>query len=65
MHWSTGFVADSEQRAGSTSQLWSTYSGTQPLTISCGFPTPYLAIGPRGPTIFDARDVPELLSLEV
>ena len=55
MHWSTGCVADSEQRAkstGSTSQLWSTNSGTQPLTNSCGFPAPYLMRFHRGPRHF-------------
>ena len=69
MYWSTGCVADSEQRAestGSTSQLWSTNSGTQPLTISCGFPAPYLAISPRGPPVLlTRREVPLLLSLKV
>ena len=58
MQWSTGGVADSEHRAestGSTSQLWSTNSGAQPLTISCGFPAPHLAISPRGPSAFGAR----------
>lgn len=53
----TGCVVDTEQiaeSAGSTSQVWSTNSGTQPLTISCGFPAPYLAISPRGPSAFDA-----------
>ena len=38
-----GYVADSEHLAestGSTSQLWSIDSGTQLLTISCGFPAP-------------------------
>lgn len=51
-------VADLEHIAestGSTSQQWSTNSGTQPLTISCGFPAPYLAISPRGPSAFDAQ----------
>ena len=50
-------VADREHIAestGSTSQQWSTNSGTQPLTISCGFPAPYLAISPRVPCAFDA-----------
>ena len=50
-------VADREHIAestGSTSQLWSTNSGTQPLTSSCGFPAPYLAISPRVPSAFDA-----------
>ena len=50
-----GCVADNEHIAkstGSTSQVWSTNSGTQPLTISCGFPAPYLAINPRGPRHF-------------
>lgn len=53
----TGCVADNEHIAestGSTSQVWLTNSGTQPLTISCGFPAPYLAISPRGPGTFDA-----------
>ena len=54
----TGCVVDTEHIAestGSTSQVWSTNSGTQPLTISCGFPAPYLAISPRGPSAFDAQ----------
>ena len=53
----TGCVVDTEQIAessGSTSQVWSTNSGTQPLTISCGFPAPYLPISPRVPSAFDA-----------
>ena len=47
-------VADREHIAestGSTSQQWSTNSGTQPLTISCGFPTPYPPNIPWGPGI--------------
>ena len=51
----TGCVVDTEQIAestGSTSQVWSTNSGTQPLTISCGFPAPYLAIAPGAPDTF-------------
>ena len=54
----TGCVADSEylgESTGSTGQVWSTNFGTQPLTISCGFPAPYLAISPRGPSAFDAQ----------
>lgn len=50
-------VADREHIAestGSTSQQWSTNSGTQPLTISRGFPAPYLALSPRGPGTFEA-----------
>lgn len=53
-----GCVADSEhlgESTGSTGQVWSTNFGTQPLTISCGFPAPYLAISPRGPSAFDAQ----------
>ena len=63
----TGCVVDTEQIAestGSTSQAWSTNSGTQPLTISCGFPAPYLAISPRGPSAFDAQGSAPLLSLK-
>ena len=54
----TGCVADSEhlgESTGSTGQVWSTNFGTQPLTISCGFPAPYLIISPRGPSAFDAQ----------
>ena len=50
-----GCVADSEhlgESTGSTGQVWSTDFGTQPLTISCGFPAPYQAISPRGPRYF-------------
>ena len=53
----TGCIAGNQHAAestGSTSQVWSTNSGIQPLTISCGFPAPYLAISPRGPVTFDA-----------
>ena len=60
-------VADREHIAestGSTSQQWSTNSGTQPLTISCGFPAPYLAISPRGPSALTRREVFPLLSLK-
>ena len=48
-------VADSEhlsESTGSTGQVWSTNFGTQPLTISCGFPAPYLAIAPGAPDTF-------------
>ena len=48
----TGCVADSEhlgESAGSTGQVWSTNFETQPLTISRGFPAPYLAKMPRDP----------------
>ena len=51
----TGCVVDTEQIAestGSTSQVWSTNSGTQALTISCGFPAPYSRDNPRGPDEF-------------
>ena len=53
----TGCVADSEhlgESTGSTGQVWSTNFETQPLTISCGFPAPYLVISPRGPDTFSA-----------
>ena len=53
-------VADREHIAestGSTSQQWSTNSGTQPLTISCGFPAPYLAISSRGPQYFYTQGI--------
>ena len=63
----TGCVVDTEQIAestGSTSQVWSTNSGTQPLTISCGFPAPYLTVSPRGPGTFDAQGSALLLSLK-
>ena len=63
----TGCVADSEhtgESTGSTGQVWSTNFETQPLTISCGFPAPYLAITPRAPDTVDALEVPLLLSLE-
>lgn len=52
-----GCVADSEhlgESTGSTGQVWSTNFGTQPLTISCGFPAPYLVLSPRGPGTFEA-----------
>ena len=45
-------VADSEhlsESTGSTGQVWSTNFGTQPLTISCGFPAPCLLEMPRVP----------------
>ena len=48
----TGCVADSEhlgESTGSTGQVWSTNFETQPLTISCGFPAPYLLEIHRGP----------------
>ena len=48
-------VADREHIAestGSTSQQWSTNSGTQPLTISCGFPTPYNGKLTGAPAVF-------------
>ena len=62
-----GCVADPEhitESTGSTSQQWSTNSGAQPLTISCGFPVPYLAISIRGPRAFDALGSASLLSLK-
>ena len=46
----TACVADSEhlgESTGSTGQVWSTNFGTQPLTISCGFPAPCLLETPR------------------
>lgn len=48
-----GCVADSEhlgESTGSTGQVWSTNFGTQPLTISCGFPAPCLLDMPRVPS---------------
>lgn len=48
----TGCVADNEHIAestGSTSQVWSTNSVTQPLTISCGLLAPYQGAFLRGP----------------
>ena len=61
-------VADREHIAestGSTSQQWSTNSGTQPLTISCGFPAPCLVLRIRGPPILLMdREGPSPLSLE-
>ena len=54
----TGCVADSEhlgESTGSIGQVWSTNFETQPLTISCGFPAPCLAISFRGPPVLLTR----------